>query len=145
MVQMPPQQSVLSSHASPFCVQYDEAAQRPAAPQCCEQQSVALAHGLPVVLHVVFSGVHVPPAQVPLQQPAPIVHAALSARQARISHTPPTHEVEQQSPPAPHALPFVRQPGARVSPSTAMSLDVELVSVFVSGSGAFTSKPLPSR
>jgi hypothetical protein len=37
--------------------------------------------GLPAVRQVLFSGTHVPPVQVPLQQLADVVHAALSATQ----------------------------------------------------------------
>jgi hypothetical protein len=45
--------------------------------------------GLPAVRQVVLSGTHVPPVQVPLQQLAEVVQAALSATQlAALAHLP---------------------------------------------------------
>jgi hypothetical protein len=45
--------------------------------------------GLPAVRQVVLSGTHVPPVQVPLQQLAEVVQAALSATQlAALVHLP---------------------------------------------------------
>ena len=64
-----------------------------------EQHSVLPAQGLPAVLHAVLSGWHKPAAQVPLQQVADDVQAALSATQVDTldAQKPPTQERLQQS------------------------------------------------
>jgi hypothetical protein len=64
-----------------------------------EQHSVLSAQGLPAVLHAVLSGLQRPAEQVPLQQAADEVQAALSATQIDTlgAQKPPTHERLQQS------------------------------------------------
>jgi hypothetical protein len=107
-VHTPPQQSGPDVHASPSCVQNDEAnEQRPPA-QSCEQQSVFCAHVLPLVLQVVLSGVHVP-LHLPPQHSASLVHAVLSERQACPLHLPPTQESEQHCSAEVHAAPDTSQ------------------------------------
>lgn len=95
-VQTPPQQSRSPEHASPFCVQNDASAAQIPLWQSDEQQSPLPAHGLPDVLHVVLSGVHVPPApHLPPQHWPSAVHAALSAAHCLSEHVPPVHEKVQ--------------------------------------------------
>jgi hypothetical protein len=65
----------------------------------CEQQSVPPAQGLPAVLHATLRGTHTPAVQVPLQQVADEVQAALSATQVDTlgAQKPLTQERLQQS------------------------------------------------
>lgn len=58
--QLPPQQSALAPHASPTWVQNATVAQSPLL-QSFEQQSVPVLQLFPVVLHVVLSGLQMPP------------------------------------------------------------------------------------
>ena len=77
LVQRPPQQSRSPEQASPLCLQNDEAAAQIPLWQSAEQQSVLPAHGLPDVLQVVLSGVHVPPApHLPPQHWPSAVHGS---------------------------------------------------------------------
>jgi hypothetical protein len=64
-----------------------------------EQQSVLAAQGLPAVLHAVLRGLQIPAEQLPPQQAADEVQAALSATQVDTldAHKPPTQERLQQS------------------------------------------------
>lgn len=80
-------------------MQYEAASEQVPFWQRCEQHSVLAAHGLPAVLHAALSGRHTPAAQVPLQQVADEVQAALSATQVdRLdAQKPPTQERLQQS------------------------------------------------
>jgi len=79
-------------------VQYDDGPQWPLALHACEQHSAPPTHGLPSVLHVVLSGVHVPPApHAPPQHSPLVVHAALSATHWVPEHTLLTQLTEQQS------------------------------------------------
>src|SRR5690348_960385 len=94
---MPPQHSASCAQASPSCTQYDDGPHTPEVLQSCEQHSVLPPHGLPSVLQVVLSGVHLPPEQLPPQHWPLSVHAALSAVHWFVWHTPPTQLVEQQS------------------------------------------------
>jgi hypothetical protein len=59
MVHVPVQQSPFATHASPACVQKDEAWQVPPEHRP-EQQAELEEHALPRVAHVVLRGVHVP-------------------------------------------------------------------------------------
>jgi hypothetical protein len=96
MVQMPLQQPELAVQASPTWRQNDDALQRPLK-QRPEQQSALDVHELLSVLQLVFSGVHVPPVHVPLQQPEFDVQAAPSDVHLPRLHTPPVHTPVQQS------------------------------------------------
>ena len=79
-------------------MQYDDGPQKPLALHACEQHSVPPAHGFPSVLHVAFSGVHVPPGpHAPPQHSPLVVHAALSATHWVPEHTLFTQLTEQQS------------------------------------------------
>jgi hypothetical protein len=64
-----------------------------------EQHSLLAAQGLPAVLHATLSGTQMAAAQVPLQQVADEVQAALSARQVDTldAQIPPMQERLQQS------------------------------------------------
>jgi hypothetical protein len=108
MVHTPPQQSGPDEHASPSCVQNDEASEQVPPAQSCEQQSVFCMHALPAVLHEVLSGVHVP-LHLPPQHCASLVHAELSERHACPLHWPPTHESEQHWSGDVHAEPDASQ------------------------------------
>jgi hypothetical protein len=63
------------------------------------------AQGLPDVLHVALSGVHLPAAHVPLQHSPLSVHALLSATHCWVEQLPLTHANVQQSGPIWHASP----------------------------------------
>ena len=63
---MPPQQSAGLLQMSPVWPQYEGCEQTPFE-QKVEQHSEPAVHGLPSVLHVVFSAAHVPLVQVWLQ------------------------------------------------------------------------------
>jgi hypothetical protein len=116
MLQIPPQQSLGDAHTSPFWPQY-EATAHTFIWQCMEQQSPSTAHGLPSVLHMVLSGVHVPPApQLPLQQLAPEVHGMPSAMQALNSQMPPLHVPKQHTVAAVHTEPSGVHALAEASP-----------------------------
>ena len=79
-------------------MQYDDGPQKPLALHAFEQHSVPPAHGFPSVLHVAFSGVHVPPGPHEPPQHSPlVVHAALSATHCVPEHTLLTQLTEQQS------------------------------------------------
>lgn len=115
-MQMPPQQSSLLPHVSPFCPQYEGAAHEPLW-QSCEQQSAFTLHALLIDLHppAVGSGAHVPPpiafgAQEPPQQSVFAAHALLSCTQARLLQVPPAQEPVQQSRPERQATPGSLQP-----------------------------------
>ena len=98
LVQRPPQQSRSPEQASPFCLQNDASAAQIPLWQSDEQQSPLPAHGLPDVLQVVLSGVHVPAApHLPPQHWPSVVHAALSAAHCLSEHFPPVHEKVQHS------------------------------------------------
>ena len=58
-MQTPLQQSEPCAQMSPVCPQYEGCAQKPLK-QNCEQHSVPVVHGLPSVLQLVGSGIHVP-------------------------------------------------------------------------------------
>ena len=96
MLQRPPQQSTSFAHESPFCAQNEGAAQRPPE-QNFPQHSAPAAHGLPCVLHVVLSGVHVPLPHLPPQHSPSVAHAALSAMHCLAAHFPAMHDSLQQS------------------------------------------------
>jgi hypothetical protein len=110
-VQLPPQQSRAVAQASPFWAQNEGAVQRPSL-QRVEQHvpPASPPHGLPVVLHVVLSGVHLPVAHFPPQHSPSVVHAALSAMHCFAPHLPPMHAPLQHSVVAPHAVSGVLQP-----------------------------------
>jgi hypothetical protein len=78
MVHVPVQQSPLAAHASPGCAQNDDSWHVP--PEQRPEQQVELEeHALPMVEHIVLSGVQVPfVPQVWLQHWAPAVHGSLS-------------------------------------------------------------------
>ena len=98
-VQVPPQHSVLTVQASPFCRQYDVAALHVPPMQPPEQQSAFAAQVLPEALQPVGLLVaHTPPVHLPLQQSLPVAHAAAMFLQAVARHLPVApHEPEQQS------------------------------------------------
>jgi hypothetical protein len=75
IVHTPPQQSGPWVHASPFWMQNDEAMEQVPDAQSDEQHSVLAEHALPAVLHVVLSGLQVPPEHEPPQHCASVVHA----------------------------------------------------------------------
>jgi hypothetical protein len=95
LVQLPPQQSTSVPHASPFWTQNDAAAAQTPFWQSCEQQSPLAVHGLPEVLHVVLSGVHLPAVHLPPQHAPSAVHAPLSAVHCVPEHVPLTQEKVQ--------------------------------------------------
>jgi hypothetical protein len=64
--QLPPQHSVSDEHASPFCAQNDGVPQKPLL-QYFAQHSPLPVQGLPVDLHVVDRGVHLPASHLPPQ------------------------------------------------------------------------------
>jgi hypothetical protein len=66
MLQTPVQQSPLAAQASPGCTQKEEGWQLPPE-QKPEQQAALDVQVLPMVLHFVFSAVHLPPPHVRLQ------------------------------------------------------------------------------
>ena len=66
MVQLPVQQSPFATHASPGCAQNEEDWHVPPE-QKPEQQLAPDVHALPMVEHVVLSGLHAPPLHVWLQ------------------------------------------------------------------------------
>jgi hypothetical protein len=103
LVQRPPQQSTSFAHESVFCLQYEGAAEQMLFLQNFEQQSPFAAHGLPDVLHVVLSGVHVVPPHFPPQQAPSVLHVAPSAVHCWPEHFPPTHANVQHSVFAVHA------------------------------------------
>jgi hypothetical protein len=96
MVHTPVQQLAADVQASPCCRQKDDALHRPLK-QSPEQQSALEAQVLLRVLHIVLSGVHIPPVHVPLQHAAFDVHALRSEVQAGRLQTPPVHVPVQQS------------------------------------------------
>jgi hypothetical protein len=100
-VQVPPQQPRSVEHASPCWLQNDGGAQKPSL-QSFEQHSLLppsglLPHGLPEVLHVLLSGVHLPASHLPPQHSPSPVQAALSATHCFAPHFPPMHAPLQQS------------------------------------------------
>jgi hypothetical protein len=105
LVQVPPQQSRSAAQASPFWTQNDGAAEQNPPVQYVEQHSVPAVHGLPDVLHVVLSGVQVPPVHFAPQHCASDVQAALSARHWSFEHLPPAHVNVQHWVPVVHAAP----------------------------------------
>src|SRR5579872_6719587 len=95
--QTPPQQSEGPPHESPTWPQKDDGVHTPCA-QSFEQQAELCVQALPVVEHVVLSGVHVCAApQVPLQHSRFVVHALLSDVQLGKTHTSPTQLPLQHS------------------------------------------------
>jgi hypothetical protein len=80
-------------------MQYEDESEQVPFWQRWEQHSVLPAQGLPAVLHPTLSGTHTLAAQVPLQQVADEVQAALSAKQVDMlcAQRPPTQERLQQS------------------------------------------------
>jgi hypothetical protein len=70
-LQVPEQQSAPVAQESPGCTQNDDAWHVPLAAQLREQHWAAVVHPLPSVLHVVLSGVHLPPAPHVWLQHAP--------------------------------------------------------------------------
>jgi hypothetical protein len=106
--QLPPQHSVSDEHASPFCAQNEGVPQKPFL-QYFAQHSPLPVQGLPVVLHVVESGVHLPPSHLPPQHSSFALHAPLSAVHCLSEHLPPTHEKVQHSGETAHAVPGVLQ------------------------------------
>jgi hypothetical protein len=80
LVQEPPQHWPSVVQASPSCVQKDDLALQTPFVQSFEQQSALAAQGLPLVLQVELSGLHVfapasPAAQLPPQHCESEVHA----------------------------------------------------------------------
>jgi hypothetical protein len=139
-VQRPPQQSRSAAHASPFCVQNEDAAAQIPLTQSFEQQSPLPRQGLPDVLHVVLSGVQVPIVHLPPQHWPSAVHIELSGAHCLFEHVPPVHENVQ------HSL-FVVQaaPGAAHFPIgvphffvAASQLPVQHCAVVVHAAPAFT-------
>jgi hypothetical protein len=108
MVHTPPQQSGPNVHASPSCVQNDEASEQRPPLQSCEQHCEFCMQALPAVRQLVLSGVHVP-LHLPPQHWASLVQAALSERHACPLHWPPTHEREQHWSGDVHAAPAISQ------------------------------------
>ena len=76
-VQMPLQHCASVAQISLVCVQNDPLLEQIPLLQNFEQHSKFCVHELPVVRQV-FSGVHLPPPQVPPQHSAFVVHAWLS-------------------------------------------------------------------
>jgi hypothetical protein len=74
-----------------------------------EQQSSLAEQSFPAVLHAVLRGLHVPPAQLPLQHAPLLVHAVPSDAHAVASHEFWLQLSEQQSVAAEHAPPAARQ------------------------------------
>jgi hypothetical protein len=68
MLQMPPQQSVPRTHASPVWMQYDPPSEQWPPLQRCEQHWSSAEHSLPAVRHAGLSGAQVAPPHLPLQQ-----------------------------------------------------------------------------
>jgi len=121
LTQLPPQQSAFTAQTSPCCVQNDTSEQSPPL-HSFEQHSSFLVHELPVVLHVVLSGLHVPPplpsgAHVPPQHSSFCPHAWLSATHCLVEHWPPMHAPVQHSGPAVQASPGALQ-SVTLSPQT---------------------------
>lgn len=104
MLHVPLQQLLALVQTSPVWTQNDELSEQRPPEQSFEQQVALVVHALPAVLHVVLSGVHFPPAQVPLQQSPFAVHAALSDVQIVAPHLPPVHESAQHSVAVVHAV-----------------------------------------
>jgi hypothetical protein len=102
---MPPQHCRSLEHASPVCRQNDTRPSHVVPLHTDEQHWLLLVHGLPDVLHPVFSGAHLAPAQLPPQQSADAVHPPLSATHCVAPHTPPAHTCVQQSIALAHAAP----------------------------------------
>jgi hypothetical protein len=67
-VHVPVQHCGPAEHASPGCVQKDEAWHVPLLAQLPEQHWAPLEHVFPRVLHIVLSAAHFPPVHVWLQQ-----------------------------------------------------------------------------
>ena len=108
-MQTPPQQSEGAPQESPTWPQKDDGEQTPCA-QSFEQQAELCVQALPVVEHVVLSGVHVCAVpQVPLQHSRSVVHALLSDVQLGKTHTAPTQLPLQQSDACVQAPPRRRQ------------------------------------
>jgi hypothetical protein len=108
-VQTPPQQSSPDWQTSPFCSQNEETAHTPAW-QRPEQQSDALAHVLPSVVHPPgFNVAHEPAEHAPLQQPPFVVQAFPFDVHAGKLQTPPLQSPLQQSVADMQAAPSLRQ------------------------------------
>jgi hypothetical protein len=110
MLHRPPQHSVSCAHASPFWVQYDDGPHVPFELHRPEQHAAApvppAVHVLPLVKHVVLSGVHLPPLPHSPPQHWPFdEHEPLSGVHA-FWHTLPTQLTEQQSVFAEHDAPL---------------------------------------
>jgi hypothetical protein len=94
----PPQHSLSTAQMSPSCVQNEGLPLQTPPWQSFEQHSLFAAHRLPLVLHVVLSGVHVllGPHTVP-QHSEPCVHGWLSLMHKVCPHFPPVQFRLQQS------------------------------------------------
>lgn len=89
-MQTPPQQSDDAEQTSPFCRQYEDAAQSPPL-QCCEQHWVSWVHVFPSVRQVLFKEAHVPDEHDPLQHCVFPVHEPPSETHVGKAQTPPAH------------------------------------------------------
>ena len=103
LLHVPVQQSGPDEQTSPSWLQKDETAQMPFL-QSFEQHSAFAVQVLPSVLQVGFRVWQVPPAHVPLQQAALLVHAPLSLTHVA-AQEPPLQLSEQQSALAPQVPP----------------------------------------
>ena len=114
-MQLPPQHSVLTAHASPFCLQYDVAVLHLPPMQPSEQHSESAAQVLPEALQPVgLFDAQTPPLHLPLQHSLPLAHATVRSLHALARHAPvPPQEPEQQSELFTH---FVAEPVAMHGP-----------------------------
>ena len=97
LLQSPPQHSLLTAHASPFCAQNDPLEQKPLL-QTLEQQSPFVEQALPVVRQIGFKGEQVPAVpHVPLQHCVALVQGWLSETHCEPLQVPAMQEPVQQS------------------------------------------------
>jgi hypothetical protein len=98
-VHVPPQHSVATVQASPFCLQYDVAALHLPPMQPCEQHSESPPQVLPEALQLVGLFVaQTPPEHLPLQHSLPLPHATATFLHALARQVPVApHDPEQQS------------------------------------------------